>query len=44
MKSKKKIIPLIVVGVLITLSVLYFEVFRYIRVDSSRSEGSGTIE
>ena len=44
MKSKKKIIPLIVVGVLITLSVLYFEVFRYIRVDSSRIEGSGTIE
>ncbi len=44
MKNKKKIIPLIAVAVLITLSVLYFEVFRYIGIDSSRIEGSGTME
>lgn len=44
MKSKKKIIPLIVVAVLITLSVLYFDIFRHLGGDSSRIEGSGTIE
>lgn len=42
--NKKKIIPLAVVIAVITLSVLYFEVFRYIGEDENRIEGSGTIE
>jgi HlyD family secretion protein len=42
--NKKKIIPIAVVVTAITLSVLYFEVFRYIGKDGNRIEGSGTIE
>jgi HlyD family secretion protein len=42
--NKKKIIPIAVVAAAVTLSVLYFEVFRYIGKDGNRIEGSGTIE
>jgi HlyD family secretion protein len=42
--NKKKIIPIAVVVSLITLSILYFEVFRHMGADGSRIEGSGTIE
>jgi len=42
--NKKKIIPIAIVVAVVTLSVLYFEVFRYMGEDSSRIEGSGTIE
>ncbi len=42
--NKKKIIPIGIVIAVITLSVLYFEVFRYIGRDDTRIEGSGTIE
>ena len=42
--NKKKIIPIAVVVAAVTLSVLYFEVFRYIGKDGNRIEGSGTIE
>jgi HlyD family secretion protein len=42
--NKKKIIPIAVVLSLITLSILYFEVFRHLGADGSRIEGSGTME
>jgi len=42
--NKKKIIPIAVVAVILTLAVLYFEVFRHLGKDGSRIEGSGTIE
>ncbi len=42
--NKKKIIPIAVVVAVLTISILYFEVFRYIGEDGSRIEGSGTIE
>jgi HlyD family secretion protein len=42
--NKKKIIPVAVVVVILTLAVLYFEVFRKLGQDGSRLEGSGTIE
>lgn len=42
--NKKKIIPIAVVGAVLTISILYFEVFRYIGEDGNRIEGSGTIE
>jgi HlyD family secretion protein len=42
--NKKKIIPIAVVAVILTLAVLYFEVFRHLGKDNSRIEGSGTIE
>jgi HlyD family secretion protein len=42
--NKKKLIPIAIVVTVLTLSVLYFEVFRYIGEDGSRIEGSGTIE
>lgn len=42
--NKKKLIPVAVIVVALTLSVLYFEVFRHLGGDSSRIEGSGTIE
>jgi HlyD family secretion protein len=42
--NKKKIIPIAVVVAVLTISILYFEVFRYIGEDSTRIEGSGTIE
>lgn len=42
--NKKKIIPIAVVAVILTLATLYFEVFRNLGKDGSRIEGSGTIE
>jgi HlyD family secretion protein len=42
--NKKKLIPIAVIVVVLTLSVLYFEVFRHIGEDGNRIEGSGTIE
>ena len=42
--NKKKLIPIAVVVTVLVLSVLYFEVFRHIGEDSSRIEGTGTIE
>jgi HlyD family secretion protein len=42
--NKRKIIPIAAVVVILTLAVLYFEVFRYIGTDGNRIEGSGTIE
>ena len=42
--NKKKLIPLIVVICLITITTLYFEVFRYIEINKDIIEGSGTIE
>ena len=42
--NKKKIIPIAIVIAAVTLSVLYFEVFRHIGKDGNRIEGSGTIE
>ncbi len=42
--DKRKLIPIAVIVVALTISVLYFEVFRHIKTDGSRIEGSGTIE
>ncbi len=42
--NKKKIIPIAVVAAVLTISILYFEVFRHIGEDGNRIEGSGTIE
>jgi len=42
--DKKKVIPITVIVVALTVSVLYFEVFRHLKGDGSRIEGSGTIE
>jgi HlyD family secretion protein len=42
--DRKKIIPLTIIVVALTISTLYFEVFRHILSDDSRIEGSGTIE
>jgi len=42
--NKKKIIPIAVVAAVLTISILYFEVFRHIGEDGKRIEGSGTIE
>lgn len=42
--DKKKLIPIAVIVAALTVSVLYFEVFRHLRGDGSRIEGSGTIE
>ncbi len=42
--NKKKIMPIVVVAAVLTVSILYFEVFRHIGEDGKRIEGSGTIE
>jgi HlyD family secretion protein len=42
--DKKKIIPVIVIAVIITATILYFEVFRKLIGQGSEIEGSGTIE
>lgn len=44
MDRKKKYIPAIIILVLLILSILYFDVFRKLRGDAGRIEGSGTIE
>jgi HlyD family secretion protein len=41
---KKKKIPLIIFGLILIVSTLYFEVFRKLDVDSGVISGSGTIE
>jgi HlyD family secretion protein len=41
---KKRIIPIMVVVLALIIATLYFEVFRHLGEDSSRIEGSGTIE
>jgi len=41
---KKKIIPPVVVALMLVAATLYFEVFRFMGDDSSRIEGTGTIE
>jgi len=42
--NKKKIMPIVVVAAVLTVSILYFEVFRHIGKDGKRIEGSGTME
>ncbi len=42
--EKKRLIPLGVVVLALTLSILYFEVFRHMGNNGDRIEGSGTIE
>ncbi|MBN1533057.1 MAG: efflux RND transporter periplasmic adaptor subunit [Spirochaetes bacterium] len=42
--DRKKMIPLAIIVLALTLSILYFEVFRHLFIDDSRIEGSGTIE
>lgn len=42
--KNKKIIPIAIVIVVVTVSVLYFEVFRHLEKDNDRISGSGTIE
>ncbi|OHD65096.1 MAG: hypothetical protein A2176_02440 [Spirochaetes bacterium RBG_13_51_14] len=42
--NKKKLIPVGIVIAAVTISVLYFEVFRHMGGDGLRIEGSGTIE
>jgi len=44
MDRKKKYIPILVIVLAFVVSILYFEVFRHIRIDANRIEGSGTIE
>lgn len=42
--NKKKLIPVAIIVAALTLSILYFEVFRHLGGDGSQIEGSGTIE
>jgi len=42
--NKKKILPVIILAVIVTAAVLYFEVFRHLGHNEYGSEGSGTIE
>jgi multidrug resistance efflux pump len=42
--KNKKIIPIAIVIIVVTVSVLYFEVFRHLEKDNDRISGSGTIE
>jgi HlyD family secretion protein len=40
----KNILPIVVIALAVIISALYFEVFRYLGVDKSTFNGSGTIE
>jgi HlyD family secretion protein len=42
--NKKKLIPIGIVAVAVTIAVLYFEVFRHLGENGAKIEGSGTIE
>lgn len=42
--NMKKILPVAIIVLAVIVSALYFEVFRYMGIDKSKIEGSGTIE